>query len=125
VVEAGMDCLAGDPLANLRCTNNVYADILHDVLRFGLPTIVTGGGGYHIENSVRGWALLWSVLAGEDDPHDIGIGMGGVMLESTDWRGGLRDHEQVLDADTVDAVNKDINATIAQVKERIWPRHGI
>jgi len=46
-----------------------------------------------VENTVRGWALAWKVCAGEDDEHDLSLGLGGVMLASSEWAGGLRDHE--------------------------------
>lgn len=79
VLELGMDGLAGDPLAHLNLTNNVYADIVGQVVALGRPIVATGGGGYHVENTVRGWSLCWSVLIGEQQ-DDQSIGMGGVML---------------------------------------------
>ena len=53
--------------------------------------LVAGGGGYHVENTVRGWALAWRTFCGENDECDFAIGMGGVMLANTEWAGGLRD----------------------------------
>ena len=57
IVELGMDALAGDPLAHLHLTNNTHAEILDKLLGFNKPILATGGGGYHVENTVRGWAL--------------------------------------------------------------------
>ena len=76
VFELGADALAGDPLANLALTNNVYADIINHLLAFDKPILMTGGGGYNVENTVRAWALAWSVLCGADAGHDANIGAG-------------------------------------------------
>jgi acetoin utilization protein AcuC len=45
VFELGADALAGDPLANLQLTNNVYAEIINHLLSFDKPILATGGGG--------------------------------------------------------------------------------
>jgi acetoin utilization protein AcuC len=124
VFEFGADALAGDPLAHLRLTNNVYADIIYSVLAFGKPILMTGGGGYHIENTVRAWGLGWSVLSGADSHHDT-IGMGGVMLESTDWSGGLRDRQLPVTPQQQRDVLPVIETTIKAVKANIFPIHGL
>ncbi|MCK4626561.1 MAG: hypothetical protein KAV00_14675, partial [Phycisphaerae bacterium] len=56
---------------------------------------------------------------------DMSIGMGGVMLESTDWHGGLRDRMLVTDARQRGAVAPEINATIEKVKSNVFPLHGL
>ncbi len=45
------------PLAHLCLTNNVYVDIIEVLQAAGRPMLVTGGGGYNIENTVRAWAF--------------------------------------------------------------------
>ncbi len=95
VVELGMDSLAGDPLAHLNLSNNVYADIIDDLNNLNIPMLITGGGGYNIHDTVRGWALCTGILIeGKEDDHMI-AGLGGVMLENTAWVGGLRDRTLV------------------------------
>ena len=126
VFELGADALSGDPLAHLQLTNNAYADIIYDVLDFNKPILMTGGGGYNIENTARAWALAWSILCGADaENRDVNIGMGGVMLESTDWHGGLRDRQLPADNQRCEAINQAINATIEIVKTSIFPFYGI
>ncbi|MBL7107165.1 MAG: acetoin utilization protein AcuC [Phycisphaerae bacterium] len=126
VFELGTDTLAGDPLANLKLTNNTYADIIYDLLSFDKPILATGGGGYNIDNTVRAWALAWSVLSGcdrENQHHNIGLG--GVMLESTDWFGGLRDRQLAITDQQRQSVTKEIDTTIRAVKKNIFHFHGI
>lgn len=126
VFEVGMDGLAGDPLADLSLTNGAYADVADLVLKTGKPILATGGGGYHARNTARGWALVWSVLCGEHvETFDMGVGFGGVLLETTDWQGGLRDRALVPDAEQLRTVGPAVAAVIAEVKERIFPLHGL
>ncbi|MHC4426361.1 MAG: acetoin utilization protein AcuC, partial [Planctomycetota bacterium] len=62
VFELGADALSGDPLAHLCLTNNVYAEIITHLLGYDKPILATGGGGYNIDNTVRAWALAWSLF---------------------------------------------------------------
>jgi acetoin utilization protein AcuC len=126
VLEMGADTLAGDPLAHLQLTNNTCADIIHAVLSFDKPVLMTGGGGYHVANTVRAWALAWSVLCGADAEHqDAHIGLGGVMLESTDWQGGLRDRQLPVDIEQSEGVIAALEATVARIKRDVFPLHGL
>ena len=125
LLEVGMDCLSGDPLAHLKLTNNAYADVVRHVLGFGKPVLAVGGGGYHIENTARGWALLWSILSGEDHAEDMSVGVGGVLLESTDWYGGLKDRILVSDEQQRKSVDPEISSIIGKVKSSLFPLHGL
>jgi acetoin utilization protein AcuC len=125
VLEVGMDALAGDPLAYLSLTNNAHAAVTRRVLDFGKPLLVTGGGGYHPANTARGWALVWSILCGEEGQDDLALGLGGVMLESTDWQGGLRDRTLITGSMQRRIVDPAVDATIEAVKARVFPLHGL
>jgi acetoin utilization protein AcuC len=126
VLELGMDALAGDPLAHLSLTNNAYVEVIQDVLKLDVPILATGGGGYHVENTARGWALAWSVLSGQDDPaDDPSVGMGGVFLQSSEWRGGLRDRALLSHGGQRQTVDEAVAASVAKVKARLFPLHGL
>lgn len=126
VFELGADALAGDPLAHLQITNNTYADIIYHLLSFNKPILMTGGGGYNINSTVRAWALAWSVLCGADSENqEANIGLGGVMLESTDWPGGLRDKQLPVDNQQRDIIAHEIRTTIKAVKTNIFPFHKL
>jgi acetoin utilization protein AcuC len=125
VFELGADALAGDPLAHLYLTNNVYAEIIEHLLRLNKPILMTGGGGYNIGNTVRAWALAWTVLCGTDSGSADNLPLGGVMLESTDWQGGLRDRALAVSSQQRDAVMPAVEATIEAIKTNIFPIHGL
>ena len=124
VFELGADALAGDPLAHLCLTNNTYVEIIEYLLSFNKPILATGGGGYHIGNTVRAWALAWSILCGADSAQNI-AGAGGVMLENTDWQGGLRDRTLVVSAQQRQIVTPQVEAVTETVKANIFPYHGL
>jgi acetoin utilization protein AcuC len=125
VIELGTDALAQDPLAHLQLTNNAYVEVLRRVLEFGKPILMTGGGGYNVENTVRAWALAWSILSGQDGEDYGNAGLGGVMLASTDWKGGLRDRDIVISDQQKAAVMQALEYTIKKVKSLVFPIHGL
>ncbi len=125
VFELGADTLAGDPLAHLQLTNNCYVDIIKQLLAFEKPILATGGGGYNVENTVRAWSLAWTVLAGLEDDYSYGAAIGGVMLESTDWQGGLRDRQLQVTAQQQEAVLPALVQSIETVKAKVFPIHGL
>ena len=138
VLQLGADALADDPLAHLHLTNNVYADIINSLLSFSNPILMTGGGGYNIDNTVRAWALAWSVLCGGDSKRDktrLGNGgdsnrdaspaVGGVSSESTEWQGGLRDETPAVGSQQRNVVIPAVEATIDAVKAKVFPIHGL
>jgi acetoin utilization protein AcuC len=125
VFELGADALSGDPLAHLCLTNNVYARIINYLMGLGKPILATGGGGYNVENTVRAWALAWSVFCDADSGEDTSHALGGVMLESTEWQGGLRDRELVVSDAQRDTVMPAIQSTIELIKTSIFPIHGL
>ena len=125
VFELGADALAGDPLANLQLTNNIYAEVITQLLSYNKPILATGGGGYHIGNTVRAWALAWSIFCGADTGEDMDLAVGGVLLESTEWQGGFRDRRLAVSNSQREAVLPSIDATIKYIKENVFPVHGL
>ncbi len=125
VLEVGMDALSGDPLAHLSLTNNAYCSVIRRVMAADRPLLVTGGGGYHVENTARGWALAWAVLCGADEDEGSQAGLGGVMIETTDWTGGLRDRRLPPTDRQRRTVDPKVDATIRKVRANVFPYHNV
>lgn len=125
VVELGMDTLAGDPLTHLHLTNNFVVDFVERLMALNRPLLIVGGGGYHVENTVRGWALAWRTACGEGDEDIYSLGLGGVMLGNTDWAGGLRDRELRVTEERRQSVLPELEASISALQRHLFPRHGI
>jgi len=123
VLELGLDTLAGDPLTHLSLTNNAMVTTIERLLELQVPILVTGGGGYHVENTVRGWALAWQAFAGEQ--QDLELGMGGVMLENTDWAGGLRDRHLPVREEQRARVDACLEKTLRNLERTVFPLHGL
>jgi len=117
VVELGMDILAGDPLTHLQMTNNVVVEIARHLRQTGLPLLVSGGGGYQFEPTVRGWALAWRTLAGRDDEDALSMGLGGALMSTLDWAGGWRDPERPVPAEVRERVESELARTLATLRE--------
>jgi acetoin utilization protein AcuC len=126
-LEIGMDPLFGDPLAQLRMTNNALADAADRVRSLGVPMIVFGGGGYMPRDTARGWALVWSVLndAEQENPY-LGL-IGGVMLGSAEYASGgnLRDVARFTPKAERAAIDADLDRVIAFHREHLFGIHGI
>ena len=125
VLQLGMDTLAGDPLTHLCLTNNAYPQIIDALMAFSKPMLLTGGGGYHVENTVRGWARVWKRLCGEQDDFDPSIGLGGVMLASSEWLGGLQDHHYPVSSEQRYGVEKQLYPTLQAIVQTVFPIHGL
>ena len=125
VLQLGADALAGDPLAHLYLTNNTYVEIIKYLLTVNKPILATGGGGYNIDNTVRAWALAWSIFTDGDSDIDTSLGAGGVMLESTDWQGGLRDRQLAVSNQQRRTVAPSVQATIEKIKSNLFPLHNL
>jgi hypothetical protein len=100
-------------------------EIVRYLLRFEKPILATGGGGYHVENTVRAWALVWTILSGQDIAHGLEAALGGVMLQSTDWQGGLRDRELPVANEQREMVLPALQASIETLKAKVFPLHGL
>ncbi len=125
VLGLGMDTLAGDPLTHLHLTNNIVVDVLEALMRLRCPLLVLGGGGYHVENTVRGWALAWRTCAGEGGADEFSFGLGGVMLASSEWAGGLRDRVLPITSERRAEVEPELAATIERAMQHVFPHHGL
>jgi len=125
VFQLGADALAGDPLAHLYVTNNLYVEIINHLLSFNKPILATGGGGYNIDNTVRAWALAWTILCGADSEQGMNPALGGVMLESIEWQGGLRDKQLPVSTEQRKSVMPTLDATIDTIRTKVFPIHGL
>jgi len=103
----------------------VVVDVLQALLSLGRPMLVAGGGGYHVENTVRGWALAWSTCSGDEFAEMHHPVVGGNMLASSDWIGGLRDHVRPVFPEQRLAVDAELHATCERLQNALFPLHGI
>jgi acetoin utilization protein AcuC len=68
ILQAGADGLAGDPLADLRCTPAVHTRVARDLRKLADETcggrlMAFGGGGYALSNLAAAWTAVLAELA--------------------------------------------------------------
>jgi hypothetical protein len=51
--------------------------------------------------------------------------MGGIMLQTTEWHGGLRDREIPVNSQQRDAVIPALTTTLNTLKSTLFPIHGL
>jgi acetoin utilization protein AcuC len=71
VLCCGADCLAGDPLSRMELSNTVLWATVMQFVSMGLPTVITGGGGYNPWTVTRYWTGLWGVISGQEIPQAL------------------------------------------------------
>src|SRR5258708_5765970 len=71
VLQCGADSLAGDRLGCFNLSHIGHSRCVEFVKKFGLPTLVLGGGGYSIRNVSRCWAYETALLVDKKLSEDI------------------------------------------------------
>ena len=56
VLQLGADSLCHDKLGNFNLSVKCHGDCVDYMLKFGVPVVMMGGGGYTVENVARCWA---------------------------------------------------------------------
>jgi acetoin utilization protein AcuC len=124
VSQLGVDTFRTDPLANLELTTNGLCQVVKAIKGFSLPWVALGGGGYDILNVARAWTLAWAIM-NEKDPPDT---LPEAFLKDTPFSGSkgnrLRDNPY-RSIDRKDYLEEALLKTIAQIKERIFPKVGV
>lgn len=69
VLQAGCDPHFNDPLGHLKVSVQEWLDAVTLVKSFGLPVVMTGGGGYELTNVPRMWGAAVLELSGLDVPN--------------------------------------------------------
>jgi hypothetical protein len=106
-------------------TNNIVVDVLERLLALNTPLLVAGGGGYHVGNTVRAWALAWRTCCGEGDDDALSLGLGGVLMESTEWAGGLRDRELPVTPEQRRSVEPELSASMTKIHNNLSRFHRL
>ncbi|KAG5852133.1 hypothetical protein ANANG_G00059210 [Anguilla anguilla] len=71
VMQLGADTMAGDPMCSFNMTPVGVGKCLCYVLKWDLPTLLLGGGGYNLANTARCWAYLTGTVLGQTLPSEI------------------------------------------------------
>jgi acetoin utilization protein AcuC len=124
VAQIGLDTLKRDPLTNLRCTNNGYRAVVTDIKESCPKILALGGGGYSIQDVVRGWTIAWAIL-NDLTPRDMYEGViSGAMYGHERAGDGLYDEPYQVSPGLKDAVNRFVDSKIDFIRTNIFPIFG-
>ncbi len=62
IIQAGTDCLEGDPQSKMNLSNNIYWRVLSELKELTQKTLILGGGGYNPYITAKAWAGNWLIL---------------------------------------------------------------
>ena len=65
-MQCGADSLKGDRIGNFNLSIPLHAECLKFIKSWGVPMLVTGGGGYTKTNVAKCWTYETAVLIGEE-----------------------------------------------------------
>ncbi|MDX2064989.1 MAG: hypothetical protein SFX74_04520 [Fimbriimonadaceae bacterium] len=88
VVQCGADVHALDPLAHLAGDIPSYVSGIEELRRLRLPTVVVGGGGYHLAVTPVTWASVVLTFTGHDTPGQLPADLA-AEWEWPDWNGPI------------------------------------
>lgn len=71
ILQMGADSLKNDKLGGLNLTEKSYGDLLKSVMKFPVPILVLGGGGYDNVNAAKLWTYCSSVILETDYPEQV------------------------------------------------------
>ena len=71
VLQCGADCLSGDPLGSFNLTSEALVDCVKFILKEKIPTMILGGGGYHLPNTARCWTQIVAAVLNQSLDMDI------------------------------------------------------
>jgi histone deacetylase 1/2 len=70
-LQCGADSLHGDLIGSFNVSTKGHGDAVRHMLRYNLPIVLVGGGGYTVENVARCWAYETSICLGREIANEL------------------------------------------------------
>lgn len=70
-LQCGADSLRGDLIGGFNVTTRGHGDAVRHMLRYNVPMILVGGGGYTVENVARCWAYETGLCLGRELSNEL------------------------------------------------------
>jgi acetoin utilization protein AcuC len=124
IVAAGVDSMYTDPMSHLSLTNNIYAEVIHDMRQFVPKMLICGAGGYNACNIARDWALAWAVLHDTEPDSDYFGQMGSRAAAAIDGT-SLRDSHPFISVTKIAEARAEACRVMTYLEKHVFPIHGI
>jgi acetoin utilization protein AcuC len=125
LAQLGVDTHYQDPLTHLCCTTQGYVMVVEEIAAQAERWIAVGGGGYDVTVVPRAWTLAFARMAGVEPPENV------PDSEAEHYR---RDDSPVplhdvggpkIDEDWLRVTREFAEASVSDVKQRIFKCHGL
>ena len=128
VTQLGIDTYHSDPITHLALTSQGYVqvvDALRELAR-GRPWLALGGGGYDLSAVARCWALAYGVMVGHQWPDTLPTDSLSEEQQALHRVTTFRDHQPaVVSANMKTDAQRFAEATVEEMRRRIFPFHGL
>ncbi len=123
--QLGVDTHHQDPLTHLCCTTRGYMAVVNEIAGRAPRWIAIGGGGYDVTVVPRAWTLAFGRMTGKNVPEFI------PESEAEHYR---RDDKPValhdtrapkIDDDWLRVTREYAEASVKEIRERVFPYHGL
>ena len=121
VTQLGIDSYHSDPLTHLQVTTRGYVEVIRELSRMEIPWLALGGGGYDLMAVARAWTLAYGVMLEVDWPDRIPQSFAGEHgVQRLRDTGGPE-----VPRDALRQARDFAQENLAEVRERIFPTHGL
>ena len=122
VTQLGIDTYHTDPITHMALTTQGYVQAVESLAQAArsIPWVALGGGGYDLSAVARCWTLAYGVMTGQEWPDLL-------PAEQQERLGmsKLRDEAPPeIPEETREIARRFAEATVQEVRERIFPYHG-
>ena len=128
VTQLGIDTYHSDPITHLALTSRGYVQVVTALRRqaAGRPWLALGGGGYDLSAVARCWALACGVMVEREWPDPLPLDALPEEQRSLHRGATLRDAEELAPMpEAQEDARRFAEASVAEVKQRIFPFHGL
>jgi len=121
VTQLGIDSYHSDPLTHLQVTTRGYEEAVKELAKLNVPWLALGGGGYDLMAVARSWTLAYGVMVEQEWPDRI--------PEPFASQHGITQLRDTVTPEVPANVRQDARRyaeeSLSQVKEHIFPTHGL
>ena len=128
VTQLGIDTYHSDPLTHLALTTHGYVQAVKALADCAgaQPWLALGGGGYDLSAVARCWALAYGVMVKREWPDALSLDALPEEQHSMHGASTLRDVQDTTPfPEAQEEARRFAEATVEEVKQRIFPFHGL
>ena len=125
VAQLGIDTHYRDPLTHMCLTTHGYTSLVDEIAQRAPRWIAVGGGGYDVTVVPRAWTLAFARMAGAKAPEHIPESQARAYRTSDEPVPLHDDKIPEMPYDLTSAARALAEESVSEVKELVFPHHGL